>query len=461
MSKIKGVIFDLDGVLVDTKEIHHVALNNALKNCKIGYQISINDHIKIYDGLPTIEKLKILYKKKLVKKKHFKKIIKYKNAYTNKELLKIKFDRKIYEIFKILSKKYKLAIATNAIKKTLDLCIKNLKIRKFICYSISNNELFNPKPHPEIYLKCFVSMNLRPTETLIIEDSHVGRTAALESGANLLPIKEFSSLNQKRINYFIKNLDVENFMRSRPWVDEGLNIIVPMAGMGKRFTEAGYVFPKPLIEINNLPMINWVINSLNIKANYIFIVQKEHLEKYNLNSVLNFIVKNPKILILDHITEGAACTSLLAEKLVDNNKPLLIVNSDQFIEWDSSKTMYNFISKNVDGGILTFKSTHPKWSYAKIDKKTNKVSEVAEKKVISDNATVGIYYWRYGSDYIKYAKSMIKKNIRVNNEFYICPVFNEAIIDKKNIIISDVKKMWGLGTPDDLENFKNNFFKKE
>ena len=69
MSKIKGVIFDLDGVLVDTKEIHHVALNNALKNCKIGYQISINDHIKIYDGLPTIEKLKILYKKKLVKKK--------------------------------------------------------------------------------------------------------------------------------------------------------------------------------------------------------------------------------------------------------------------------------------------------------------------------------------------------------------------------------------------------------
>ena len=158
-------------------------------------------------------------------------------------------------------------------------------------------------------------------------------------------------------------------------------------------------------------MINWVVNSLNIKANYIFIVQKEHLEKYNLKSSLNFIVKNPKIISLNSVTEGAACTTLLAKKYIDNSKPLLLANSDQYIEWNSSQAMYNFISKKVDGAILTFKSTHPKWSYAKTETNSEKVLEVAEKKVISENATVGVYYWRKGSDYIKYTKSMIRKTL--------------------------------------------------
>jgi len=113
---------------------------------------------------------------------------------------------------------------------------------------------------------------------------------------------------------------------------------------------------------------------------------------------------------------------------------------------------YNFNSKKIDGSILTFEAIHPKWSYAKVDE-NNLVTEVAEKKVISKNATTGIYYWKKGNDYVKYAEQMIKKNIRVNNEFYVCPVFNEAILDKKKIIIDQVDKMYGLGTPEDLNNF--------
>lgn len=458
MSIIKAIIFDLDGVLVDTKIIHYVALNKALKRCGIDHQITLDEHINIFDGLPTVEKLKILNKKKIINKKKNSQIIKYKNIYTIKEIYKIPFNKEIFKIFKIFSKKYKLAVATNAVRQTLDICIKNLKIKKFLSYAISNQEIKNSKPHPEIYLRCFVEMNLKPSETLIVEDSHFGRMAALESGGSLLPIKEVNSLSEKKINYHLEGFNNKN-NSAKKWVDEELNILVPMAGMGQRFKEAGYIFPKPLVEINNFPMINWVINSLNIKANYTFIVLKEHLEKYNLKSVLNFITKNPNIIILDSVTDGAACTTLLAEEIINNENPLLIVNSDQFIEWDSSRTMYEFISKKVDGGILTFKSTHPKWSYAKTDNKTNTVLKVAEKNVISDNATVGVYYWRYGSDYVRYAKSMIQKNIRVNNEFYICPVYNEAIVDKKNIIISEVKRMWGLGTPDDLENFKKNYFK--
>ena len=211
-----------------------------------------------------------------------------------------------------------------------------------------------------------------------------------------------------------------------------------MAGAGSRFQQAGYSKPKPLIEINNKPMIQCVIDSLKLEGNYIFIVQKEHQVKYNINS-LDDLKPNCKIIELDKITEGAACTTLLAKKLINNNNPLIIANSDQYIEWDSIKSMYNFNSKKIDGSILTFEAIHPKWSYAKVDK-NNLVTEVAEKKVISKNATVGVYYWKKGSDYVKYADQMIKKNIRVNNEFYVCPVFNEAILDKKKIIIDeDVK----------------------
>ena len=117
--------------------------------------------------------------------------------------------------------------------------------------------------------------------------------------------------------------------------------------------------------------------------------------------------------------------------------------------------MYSMQETNADGGIVTFKATHPKWSFAKIDK-NGVVTEVAEKNPISDNATVGYYYWKRGSDFVKYAEEMIEKNIRVNNEFYVCPVYNQAIEDGKTIRIAEAKSMWGLGTPEDLEYFLQN-----
>jgi dTDP-glucose pyrophosphorylase len=237
-----------------------------------------------------------------------------------------------------------------------------------------------------------------------------------------------------------------------PWKDNKLNVLIPMAGAGSRFSEAGYTFPKPLIEVNGKPMIQVVVENLNIEANYIFIVQKEHYQKYNLKYMLELIAPGCKIVQTEGITEGAACTTLLAKQHINNDSPLIIANSDQFVEWNSNECMYSFKNSSIDGGILTFKATHPKWSYAKINN-DGLVSEVAEKKVISDNATVGIYYWKHGKDYVKYAEQMIKKDIRTNNEFYVCPVFNEAIQDGKKIKVQNVREMLGLGTPEDLETF--------
>jgi dTDP-glucose pyrophosphorylase len=170
------------------------------------------------------------------------------------------------------------------------------------------------------------------------------------------------------------------------------------------------------------------------------------------------LTPNCKIIQIDHITEGAACTTLLAKEYIDNDFHLLIANSDQFMEWDSNRFYYSVEDSEVDGGILTFDNTHPKWSYVRLDE-DGFVSEVAEKKPISRHATVGIYYWNKGSDYVKYAEQMIEKNIRVNNEFYVAPVYNESFLDNKKVKIYPIDRMWGLGTPEDLNYFVENYNK--
>ena len=404
------------------------------------------------------KKLEILVKQKKIKKSQTKLISQHKKIFTNQLLKKnIVFDKNIFNLFKNLSKKYNLVIASNAVRKTIQICIEKLKLQRYIKFSLSNEDIKFPKPHPEIYMRIFLKLGNSPKECLVIEDSYYGREAATQSGANLVGINNLSELNLNLLKNSIKQIEIEMKNYSK-WKDANLNILIPMAGEGSRFANAGYTFPKPLIEINKKPMIQFVIENLALEANYIFLVRKEHEEKYNIISLLKVLAPNCKVVIVNKLTEGAACTTLLAKKLINNNKPLIIANSDQYIEWNSSKTMYKFVSKKIDGGILTFDSLHPKWSYAKTDKDKN-VLEVAEKKVISNHATVGIYFWSKGSDYVKYAEQMIKKNIRVKNEFYVCPVFNEAIKDKKKIIIENVKEMWGLGTPEDLNIFLKEKYK--
>jgi len=232
-----------------------------------------------------------------------------------------------------------------------------------------------------------------------------------------------------------------------------MNILIPMAGEGSRFKKEGYTFPKPLIEVNGKPMIQCVVENLDFDANYIFLVRSEHLSKYNIESVLKFVTNGRyDIVTVESLTEGAACTALLAKNLIDNDDELLIANSDQVIEY--SKENFNTIRRftDFDASVFTFRAVHPKWSFVKTNSR-GVVTEVAEKNPISDIATCGIYYYRRGSDFVKYAESMIKKDVRVNNEFYIAPVYNELILDEKTLIPFFVDKMHGLGTPEDLKKY--------
>lgn len=228
-----------------------------------------------------------------------------------------------------------------------------------------------------------------------------------------------------------------------------------MAGEGSRFASEGYTFPKPLIDVNGKPMIQKVVENMSFEdAEYIFLVRKEHIEKYaGLTGTLDAITNgNHKIVIVEKLTEGAASTALLAKELIDCDDQVLIANSDQVIDFRSENFDILRTFTDADGAIFTFNATHPKWSFVKLDRKGS-IIQVAEKNPISNIATCGIYWVKKGSDFVAAAEKMIQKNLRVNNEFYIAPSFNEMIADGKTILPFYVERMWGIGTPEDLQYY--------
>ena len=450
---VKLIIFDLDGVLVEAKNIHFDALNKALGE----YAISWNEHLSTYDGLKTYQKLDMLSKEKDLPIDDHQHIWELKQKYTLQMLSSLKPNNELQTLMsKLVNDGYQIAVASNSIRKTVLTVLSKLGIMEYMDLVVSNEDVENSKPHPEMYWKAISKMKCLPEETLIVEDSPYGLLAAARSKSYILRVKNPKEVTYNNINNKLKQIKMGNKQSIPAWRDDKLNVLIPMAGAGSRFEAAGYTFPKPLIEVRKKPMIQVVVENLNIKANFIYVVQKSHREKYNLDALLSLITPGCKIVETEGMTEGAACTALLAKKYIDSDAPLFFANSDQFVEWDSNEFLYKMNETNADGGIVTFEATHPKWSFAKVNKQ-GLVTEVAEKNPISNIATIGFYYWKNGSDFVKYAEQMINKNIRVNNEFYVCPVFNEAIQDGKVIRTFDVKEMWGLGTPEDLNYYLENY----
>lgn len=445
---IKLVLFDLDGVLIDAKNIHYVALNEALGE----YAISEEEHLAIYDGLKTTQKLSMLTERKGLPIERHEEISSEKQRITRGLISKLEPIEEICLLFEELEREgYLIGVCSNSIRRTVLTALSKTKLIQHCSVILSNEDVKNGKPHPEIYWKAMSMMGMLPEETVIVEDSPPGLLSAQRSRANYIRVDNPWDVTREKI---ISNLKGKPM--TKKWKNENLNVLIPMAGAGSRFAEAGYTFPKPLIDVNGKPMIQTVVENLGLDANYHFVVQREHREKYNLDSMLNLIAPDCKVIEVDGITEGAACTALLAKEFINNDNPLFFANSDQFVEWDVMEFMYAMNEKQADGGIVTFEATHPKWSYAKTNE-NGVVTEVAEKNPISNLATVGYYYWKHGSDFVNYAEEMISQDIRVNNEFYVCPVYNQAIKGGLKVYTHNASKMWGLGTPEDLEYYLENY----
>jgi HAD superfamily hydrolase (TIGR01509 family) len=418
-------------------------------NVKIGRE----EHLSTFDGLPTTKKLQTLTEQGRLNESSHRKVWERKQYYTREVIAEMSIDGEKVEMFRSLRDKgYLIAIASNSIRENTRLMLHYVGLLPWCDWYYTNQDVVNPKPSPEMYLRCMLDANVGPEETIIVEDSHIGRKAALASGAHLCAVRDPDEVTLNRILDYIER--VGGGAKTQPkWQGGNLNILIPMAGRGGAFVRAGYTFPKPLVEINGKPMIQLVVENLNIDAKHIFIVLKEHYEKYHMRQLLNLIAPNCEIIPIESHTEGAACTTLMAKELIDNDAPLLIANSDQYLEWDSNEFMYSMLSDTVDGGIAIFPSTHPRWSFVELDEE-GFVKRVAEKEPISNHATCGVYYWSCGRDYVDCAEQMITKDVfSINGEFFVAPVYNELIEGGGKVKPYRVDAMWGLGTPEDLEVF--------
>ena len=235
-----------------------------------------------------------------------------------------------------------------------------------------------------------------------------------------------------------------------------LNIVVPMAGSGTRFAQAGYRLPKPLIDVQGSPMIRRVIDNIRPSRphRFIFVCQRAHDREFGLTERLTTWAPGCEVVRLDGITEGAACTVLAAAALIDTPNPLMIANSDQLVDIEIDDHLALIDPSQSDGMIMTMPATDPKWSYAATG--TNGwVTRVAEKNPISPHATVGIYNFTAGADFVTAAQQMIAADDRTLGEFYLAPVYNHLIEAGARIAINEITatSMHGLGTPEDLEAF--------
>jgi len=238
-----------------------------------------------------------------------------------------------------------------------------------------------------------------------------------------------------------------------------MNLLVLMAGSSQSFYDVGYKYPKPLIEVNGEMIVNKVV--LNLKPLFeicnkvIFIIKKEDNKIFHLTNIIKLLIPNATVIELEKETAGAACSALLALEYISLSEPLIITNGDHIIDKNLKDITLKLQDNKTDGGVLIFNSVHPRWSYVKLSEDES-VLEASEKLPISNNATAGFYYFKESGDFSKYTQRMILKGAHVNGAYYICPVFNEMILDHKEIgsLKIDSSHYHSLMSPELVEEYK-------
>ncbi len=228
---------------------------------------------------------------------------------------------------------------------------------------------------------------------------------------------------------------------------------MPMAGEGKRLQDYDS-FPKPLVKILGKTIVEWSVETLGLEGNYIFCCKKEHIDTYEIDKILKKIVPNCKIISIDYQTKGTMQSVLEAADLINNDEELIISDTDHYLEWDNKYFNDVIRSREIDGCVMVFPEewNSTKASYVKLDNQ-GFVIESAEKQPISKMATVGLHYFKKGSDLVKFGKDMIKKEMKYNDEYYVTPVYNLFVESNKKIITFPVNKMWALGSSDEVKLF--------
>jgi HAD superfamily hydrolase (TIGR01509 family) len=454
---IKLIVFDYDGTLLDCSRLHYEALNEALINVSHSYAVSFEEHVDALDSLTTADKLLWYHENKGLPTNLFQKVKSDKKKRFTKMINEFSTDTPVIKetLEKLKLDGYFLGVASNATKGYVASMLKRQGIYALFDSICTRNDCRNTKPHPEMYMKIMTECGVGPLETLVYEDSLVGHRSAVRSGAHLAVVEDVSDITYESVKKKISGIDARRDTIDGSWFGDNINVVIPMAGAGSRFKRSGFDVPKPLIDVHGMPMVQAAIELIDLpNAKFTFIVQREHDQRYGLTHLLRAIKPGSNIVHVDGLTDGAACTMLVAKQFIDNDEHLVISNCDQRIEMDWAHYFNRIVKNKADASLVCFEETEGsmKWSYAAANK-DGWISEVKEKQRISSFATCGIYHFTRGKDFVASAEEMIAANDRVNNEFYVAPTFNYAIKNGKRVMNFMCKRMIGMGTPEDLTKY--------
>lgn len=447
------LIFDLDGVLVEFRHIHKRAFIEAWNATHPEHKITELFHDAHLEARSTRQKTAICSDYFGLPEADAA-VFEAKQTLTERYLADAPVYAKTKEALAwALINGHTISCCSNSIRSTVHASLYKL-VPSLDSFSVilSNEDVVHPKPHPEIYKLAVERLGADPAGILVYEDSIVGRDAAKAAGLRVIPVYDSLDITPRFLEYTVAH-------GKRP-VPPTLNVVIPMAGLGSRFQKCGYSTPKPFLPIFGTPMFKWVIQnivppSLRDRAIVHIIIREEHKDRFMEEK------NDERILIhtVPELTEGAACTVLTVKDYINTDAPLVVANSDQYLEWDAESFYTCLFHPDYDGVISTFEqpdTSDLRWSYANLDAE-GCVTRVAEKEWIGPLATTGVYGWARGSDYVAQAERMIRDNVRVNNEFYVCPVYNVGIVNGQHVRTHNCKKMWGLGVPADYEHFLSHF----
>ena len=464
----RALIFDLDGVLADLCDLHRSTFIGAFNDAVRAPLLDADLHERHLEGLDTRSKLAKCHELFPLRAFDGNAVFVEKQARTVEQLALHHYPQRTAAALTWAKKQgFLLACVTNSIRATLDIVLARLGVADSVFdVTLSNMDVAAPKPSPEGYLLAMKRLGVAPSEAIIFEDSAPGLAAARASGARV--VKVLNSLDVTAP--FLQSVALTGV---RPAAAARLRLVIPMAGMGSRFAKEGFYVPKPF-----LPTINDDLGAVRddgtgSQQQMWEMVVKNLLPKepsLRANTEVHLVVREEQLPLfrrLPHVhlhtvpflTEGAACTVLTLKALIDDDVPLCIGNSDQFLDWDADDFYRAAFHPSYDGAISVFYNPRPddlKWSYAALSA-DGCVARVAEKAYIGPHATTGIYAWKRGRDFVRHAEAMIARNERVNNEFYVCPVYNGAIEAGANIRVHNCAKFWGVGVPDDYIHFLDHY----
>lgn len=443
-------VFDLDGVLVEFAALHRMAFLEAWNSFHPDKRIDEVFHATFLEARSTRQKLSIM-------KDHFGPIDELAVSELKQHITQTKLKTAhVYNSTRdalnyLKSHGVHMSVCSNSIRSTVHTSLQKLVPLDYFDLILSNEDVENPKPCPDIYNAAIKMLRIDPSTVTVFEDSAVGKAAARAAGLKVIEIVDALDLTPRFVELVSSN---------RMTSPLHYNVVIPMAGLGSRFSVAGYSTPKPFLPIFGTPMYLKVIENvvpaeLSDRVTIHIIVREEHRAAFDAAEK----PKNIHIHTVPALTEGAACTVLSIKSEINNEFPLIIANSDQFLEWDVANFYRALVHPDYDGVISTFHqpdSSDLRWSYANINA-DGEVMQVAEKNYIGPLATTGVYGWKHGADFVADAEAMIAANIRVNNEFYVCPIYNTGISTGRKFRTLNCKKMWGLGVPTDYENFLSHF----